>query len=63
MDNDLAEVLFVKQKILANRQQILFALFSQWNARANPRVNEKEIATCERDFNLPRNWRWLSGNT
>jgi hypothetical protein len=48
MNNDLAEVLFVKQKVLANPQQVLLALFVQWNARSYPRVHEKEITTCER---------------
>ena len=52
MNNNLAEILFVKEKILANPQQVLFALFSQGNARPYPRVDEKEITTCERRFQI-----------
>src|SRR6516164_8144913 len=43
VDDDLAEILFVQQKIVSDPKQILLALLNERNARSNARVNEKII--------------------
>ena len=44
VDDDLAEILFVQQKIVSDPKQILLALLNERNARSNARVSEKIMA-------------------
>jgi hypothetical protein len=45
VDNDFAEVFLRFQKFIPDPQQIFFVLLGERNARSNPRMNKKIIAT------------------
>jgi hypothetical protein len=47
MYHDLAEILFVQEKVLPDPKQILLALLSQRNARPNAGMDEEEVPTCK----------------
>src|ERR1700722_18830283 len=47
VDNDLAEILFVQQEVLADPKQVMLALLSQGNSWAYACVSEEEISAGE----------------
>jgi hypothetical protein len=44
MDDDLAKVLLVQQEVVADPEQIMFALPRKWNPRSHAGMRKKEIA-------------------